>query len=164
MEQTSTEEVKTTGKVARTLEEWPMATALTRSRFGSNVRLVHYMNLVHPKGETDPKIAAPLCSRKDGSHPVHRAAEGVRLTESEWKHSAREGHTALLHSTTESMSRNVGLDEQCLLVEVRMQHLGQPCLHRGRGSLLSTVAGAQRGKEALGVRGAQSPTACGFPN
>jgi hypothetical protein len=38
MEQTSTEEVKTTGKVAKTLEEWPMATALTRSRFGSNVR------------------------------------------------------------------------------------------------------------------------------
>src|SRR3712207_4206106 len=26
-----------------------------------------------------------------------------------------------------------------------MQHLGQPCLHRGRGSLLSTVAGALRG-------------------
>jgi hypothetical protein len=37
MEQTKTEEVKTTGKVAKTLKR-RMATALSRTRFGSNAR------------------------------------------------------------------------------------------------------------------------------
>ena len=27
------------------------------------------------KRKTDRKIAAPLCTRKDGSHPMHRATE-----------------------------------------------------------------------------------------
>jgi hypothetical protein len=58
MEQTSTEEVKTTGKVATTLK-WLMATALSRMRFGSNGATALY-ELGPPSGKVARKIAAPL--------------------------------------------------------------------------------------------------------
>ena len=59
MEQTSEEEVKTTGKVARTLK-WSMAMALTRMRFGSNGATAPYELGLPSSGKAARKIAAPL--------------------------------------------------------------------------------------------------------
>ena len=56
MEQTKTEEVKTTGKVA-TLKP-RMATALSRTRFGSN-EVTAPCELGPPSGKAARKIAAP---------------------------------------------------------------------------------------------------------
>jgi hypothetical protein len=56
MEQTKTEEVKTTGKVA-TLKR-RMATALSRTRFGSN-EVTAPCELGPPSGKAARKIAAP---------------------------------------------------------------------------------------------------------
>jgi hypothetical protein len=57
MEQTKTEEVKTTGKVA-TLKR-RMATALTRTRFGSNEVTAPCELGPPPSGKAARKIAAP---------------------------------------------------------------------------------------------------------
>ena len=59
MEQMNTEEVETTGKVATTLK-WPMATALTRMRFGSNGATAPYELGLPSSGKAARKIAAPL--------------------------------------------------------------------------------------------------------
>ncbi len=57
MEQTSTEVVKTTGKVATTLK-WQMATLLPDDRFGSNeVSAPYELGLL--SGKAARKIAAP---------------------------------------------------------------------------------------------------------
>jgi hypothetical protein len=56
MEQTKTEEVKTTGKVASLKRR--MATALTRTRFGSN-EVTAPCELGPPSGKAARKIAAP---------------------------------------------------------------------------------------------------------
>jgi hypothetical protein len=52
-------------------------------RFGSHIRRLRYADLVHPKGETDRKIAAPEINRKDGSHPMRWATTESELTESD---------------------------------------------------------------------------------
>ena len=63
MERTSTEEVKTTGKVATTLK-WPMATALTRMRFGSNGATAQVANLAYPLGRPLGRLQRPFSSPK----------------------------------------------------------------------------------------------------
>jgi transposase len=63
MEQTNTEEVKTTGNVATTLK-WPMATALSRMRFGSNGATAPYELGLPSLGRPLGRLQRPFSSPK----------------------------------------------------------------------------------------------------
>jgi hypothetical protein len=72
MEQTKTEEVKTTGKVA-TLKR-RMATALTRTRFGSN-EVTAPCELGHPPGRPLGRLQRLSRARTKTDPMMHRATK-----------------------------------------------------------------------------------------
>ncbi len=73
MGQTSEEEVKIPLRPLGYPKAWGMATAdLARTRFGS-LEATAPANLVHPQGETAPKIAARLLEKADLT--MHRATK-----------------------------------------------------------------------------------------
>jgi hypothetical protein len=74
MEQTKTEEVKSTGKVASLKRR--KAPALTQTRFGSKEMTAQVANLAHPFGRPLGRSQHLLSSpNQDGSHQMHRATE-----------------------------------------------------------------------------------------
>jgi hypothetical protein len=62
-------------------------------RFGSHARRLRYADLVHPKGETGRKIAAPEINREDGSHSAPSHQRKRTHSKCGWKHG--EGQRAV---------------------------------------------------------------------